>query len=140
MGKMSDKRSELLYPETAKEALDKFEKGEVITVVELGGLGPGYEQVIWIGIFRLIKKCHNEDVSKWVDRQSKKFKKVKGEKYLDVVDDKLIESCEDLCLSGAQAGVIKHTAFQLLMYGWRSMLMKAPKDRLIQINKDILKY
>jgi len=34
------------YPITTKDALDLFEKGEPITVVELGGIGPNYETYI----------------------------------------------------------------------------------------------
>lgn len=126
---------EILYPETAKEALDKFEKGEVITVVELGRLGPRYEQAIWFSIFELIKKCHKEDVSKWVDEKGK-IKKSEVNNNENIIDDKLRNVCGGLVIFDAQAEIIKKTTFQLLMYGWRNMMLKAPKDNMIQISND----
>jgi hypothetical protein len=129
------KRIEFMYPETAKDALDRFEKGENLSVVELSGIGPGHEQSIWIGIFRMIKAYHTEDMDTWI----------KGEpstKYpgRTTTDEKLLDVASDLNLSGAQAEAVKQTAWQLMKYGWRTQMLKAPKDRLIQICKNMPKY
>lgn len=125
------------YPETAKDALDVFEHGELIHVVELGGLGPGYELCIWAGIFRMIKKYHKEDVSSWVEGNAWKKSKTP---YHDVVDDKLMAVSKDLELSGAQAGQIKNTTYQLLKYGWRKMMEGAPRERIIMLSKSDMRW
>lgn len=134
---MDQKTAEAIYPETALEALDQFKAGDIVTVVELGGIGPGYEQAIWNGIFAVIEDRKDaEGVKHWVD--GKKWAKPEGEKYLTKADADLMRIIKDdeYGLSGAQAGAIKTTAYQLLTYGWRAMLLKAPADRRIGITKN----
>lgn len=126
------RREDFLYPETAKEASDRFEKGENVFVVELGGFGPGYEHAIWIAMFKVIKSYHKEDMKKWVTRDGKSF--VKN------VDDKLMRILRNQDLTGAQFEVIKHTSYHLMRYGWREMMKKALEDRVIQVNKNFLRY
>ncbi len=41
---------------TAQEALAKWDAGEILTSVEMGGIGPGYEQAIQIAIFEFIRR------------------------------------------------------------------------------------
>ena len=116
------------HVKTAKEALDIFLAGQPIHVVELGGLGPGYEQAIWDGIFKLIQEFHEEPESFWI-------KEVDGKKeWTDGLDDKFYPILEGEGLSGAQYGAIKSTAFQVMHYGWEYMMDQAPEDRLIMVN------
>jgi len=119
-----------LYPKTAKQALDKFEKGECLIAVELGGIGPGYEQAIWNGIFKMIRAYHTEDIDNWIE----------GNRFSREVDEKLSIVCKGDGLSGAQAQAIKMTAYQVMKYGWRHMIEKAPEDRRITISRDFPEY
>lgn len=41
--------------ETAAEALAAWDEGKIVTTVELGGLGPGYEQAIQVCAFEMIR-------------------------------------------------------------------------------------
>jgi len=43
---------------TAQEALAKWDAGETLTSIEMGGIGPGYEQAIQIAIFEYIRRGH----------------------------------------------------------------------------------
>ena len=44
-----------LVPKTASEALARWDAGGSVFTLEMGGLGPGYEQVIHIVVFELIR-------------------------------------------------------------------------------------
>ena len=127
------------YPETAKDALDQFEEGNIVAVIVLGGLGPGYEQTIWNCIFKMIRAYHKESPDDWFT-EDEELKKVEGKDYLDVLDEKLSAVSKGDGLSGAQAGAIKSTFYQMMKFGWRHMMEKAPKDRIIQISKHFPKY
>lgn len=120
-------RNDFMYPETAKEALDRFESGGNVFVPELGGFGPSYEIAIWFSIFRMIKKYHNKNISHWV----------KSDKFTDGSDKALRNETQGLGygLSGAQAGVIKHFSYRVITQGWRKIVKEVPQDRLIQISK-----
>ncbi len=131
----------LNYPVTAKEALDNLEKGGILSVPELGGLGPSYELAIWFGIMRMIKHYHDEDVTQWVDEKTKQFKKNAKTKSFDIVDDKLTAICKDLQLSMMQAGVIKRSSYYIIKDGWRKVLTQQGKtDKHIQLSKWVPKY
>jgi len=126
---MKNKKT-FLYPKTAKEALKKWDSGESIFTVEMGGLGPGYEQVIHIAAFELIR-----------DELGKKFPpKEKSEKWWPQWGEKTFSRINGkLGMSGAQAGAAKNLAYKYLKYGYAHMIEKAPQDRHIQIEKEFPK-
>ena len=110
-------------PETVVGALDMWDKGDSVTSVSMGGIGPGYEQTIQILAFELmrhgIQGGHpgiGESAKRWGD---------------DVV-------CRlDLGFSGAQVGAAKSLALQVLIHGYRKALrMPEVQDRLIQVSKN----
>lgn len=115
-----------LYPKTAREALEKWDTGESIFTVEMGGLGPGYEQVIHIACFELIRDNLNRKLPP--EKTSEKWYPNWGDKTFKRINGKL-------GMSGAQAGVAKSMAYQYLKYGYAHMIEKAPKDRHIQVSK-----
>jgi hypothetical protein len=113
-----------LYPKTAKEALDKWDSGTSIFTVEMGGMGPGYEQAIHIGVFEVIRKLHNKKLPDEKTHQKELQK---------IFDDSIPRG---LGLSGAQAGAIKQVASKALILGWRKMMDSVPQDRKIQVSKN----
>ena len=114
-----------------EEVIKQWKNGETIFTVELGGLGPSYEQAIQNFLFDILTYL----VEKKID-----IKKL-SEK------DKYSECYEEICskvangrdLSGAMYGVAKGTAYQFYKYGYGAMMKKAPKDRLIQVENIKLK-
>ena len=44
-----------LYPATLDEAIERWDSGRLLFSIELGGLGPGYEQAIQITGMELIR-------------------------------------------------------------------------------------
>jgi hypothetical protein len=112
-------------PETAADALNLWDNGSPVTTVEMGGIGPGYEQCIQVLAFETIRA-------------------LKGKKFPD--DKKAINDMFDaethridrefnLGLSGAQTGAGKNLAYIMLRDGWRNGLNSAGSDRWIIVSK-----
>ena len=111
-------------PKTAKEALDKWDAGETLFTIEMGGLGPGYEQAIHIGVFEVIRELHDKQLPNEETHQ-KELRKM--------FDDAIPTG---LGLSGAQAGAIIQVASKALIIGWAKMVETIPDDRKIQVSKE----
>ena len=116
-----------LHPANIPEALARWDAGESLFSVEMGGLGPGYEQAIQIAFIELLRACFGkvdaksniEDVRKVLDEETHRISKEM-----------------DLRLSGAQAGVAQNLAWNFLQHdSWVDTLNTVAKERLIQISK-----
>lgn len=113
-------------PRTVVDMLAAWDAGRSIWSVEMGGLGPGYEQAIQVAAIELVR-----------DNQGKPFPAnddeyfVWGADTFGRIDDKLGG------LSGAMAGAAKHIALQFLRNDYGGALDKirtqAP-DRMIQVS------
>jgi hypothetical protein len=112
-----------LFPEHATEALEKWDSGISVFTVELGGLGPGYEQAIQILVFEIIRD--------YIDRPLPT-----PDNWRSFGED-AVSRCNSSCLgfSGAQVGAAKNLAFHALRDGWRATIFSFPDDRQIQVSK-----
>ena len=119
-----------IYPKGAKELLDMWDSGEPIHTIEMGGLGPGYEQAIQVLAIEIVRDWigkelpHNPDDA-W------------GEETVRRVDQKLPNG-KNSCggFSGAQVGAARWLAWKWLTSGPRK-LMEHPKldaDRKIMVS------
>lgn len=125
-----------LYPETAVDALAKWDAGESVFTVEMGGLGPGYEQCIHIMAFECIRAMKDVPAPGWE-------KGAPGwDAWWEMADAALRASdvVKKLGPSGAQAGAAKSLAGRACSMGWRAMLedFKASgsdPDRIIQVSR-----
>lgn len=113
-----------LYGATAAEWLRRWDSGDSVWSVEMGGLGPGYEQAIQIAAVAIVRTNLG--------------------KPLDDTEDALKEWGWDaipkgLGLSGAQAGAARNLAYKMLKYGpaecVRQIKESGAEDRLIQVCK-----
>lgn len=139
-GKQIKARDDHLYPVTALDALEKWDKGKSVFTISMGGLGPGYEQCIHIVAFELIR-AHGKDIAGLI-RTNPAGKKKGTEHAADLANsrfDKTIHKIEKkfkLGLSGAQAGAAKNLAWITMERGWRETITDLKvKDRLIQVSK-----
>lgn len=114
-----------LIPDTAKEALARWDAGESVFTIEMGGLGPGYEQCIHICVFELIRAFQ--------DRPLPEDEDVLTDAMNRVLWDTPVTKA--LGLSGAQAGVAKSLAWQFITHGYLATLNKVEKDRHIQVSR-----
>lgn len=120
-----------LYGETAAELLRRWDAGEPIWSVELGGLGPGYEQAIQVLAVELVR-----------DNLGKPLPEKATREWGDDTVRRVDEGC---CgLSGAQVGQSKWLAWNWLKTGPADLVRRAKeqgdkgpgeKPHLIQVSK-----
>jgi hypothetical protein len=111
--------------EQNKNALAQWDASEILWSIEMGGLGPSYEQCIQASAWEIIRDNINKTLKKsdW-----KKF----GEKTLNRIDKKFGHS-------GGTWGSAKWLAWRILDEGYDNFIERARKDkeakkRLIQID------
>ena len=116
---------EPFHPQTAKDALARWDKGESVFSIEMGGLGPSYEQAIQILIFELIRDN--------AEKPLPEPKSADAETWGDATVSRIDEDCGGF--SGAQVGAARSVAYRAIRDGWEKMLESAPQDRRIQVSK-----
>lgn len=119
--------SETMYPSSVKDAVERWDRDETVWSVEMGGLGPGYEQAIQIAMMEILRAVSKlPELPAW-------------EEYRKVADKALHEADDALGgLSGAMAGAATQLAWQFAKRGWLSVhdeIVKDDADRWIQIQK-----
>jgi hypothetical protein len=118
-----------LYALDAREQLRRWDAGDIIWTIEMGGLGPGYEQAIQILAIEIIrdeidKPLPTEHLEEW------------GHPTVERIDYRLPDgtwSCGGF--SGAQVGAARNLAYRWLRDGVAATLSTVPQDRRIQCSK-----
>lgn len=112
-------------PRTAQEALARWDRGESVFTIEMGGLGPGHEQAIQILVFELIR-----------DNEPIPAPDAEGMADLHGWGEAAVKrtNAEVGGYSGAQVGAAKSLASRAIKKGWAATLAEVPADRLIQIS------
>jgi hypothetical protein len=123
-----------------RDLLAKWDAGEIVWTVEMGGLGPGYEQCIQITAFEALRFMLDSppDWDSFADDKDKPYGEREWNRYLESLDEALFAEgapCKDLGLSGAQHGAAANIASVFLKNGHQRGLDMAGKDRLIQVQK-----
>lgn len=118
--------------EEAKEWLRQWDAGDLVWTIEMGGMGPGYEQCIQITTAEMLRWFieNKSDVSFWEDEE-------KWGEERDLLDRNILkkEIIKDLGLSGAQYGAALSLASTLYMRGTGALNDVEVKDRRIQASK-----
>lgn len=117
-------------PEKAIDALKLWDKGENLWSVEMGGLGPSYEQSIQFSVFEIIRELKGITP---IGNTNTVYKRLDA--ALARVDKKF-----DIGHSGATAGASKYLAYRFMKFGYRKTLQDAPKGRTIQVDKNFGKF
>jgi hypothetical protein len=112
-------------PKTAAEALQVWDAGGLVATVEMGGIGPGYEQCIHVLCFELIRALNGKDLPD------------PGDALLGILCAEVsrIDKAHALDLSGAQAVAGQRLAWQFMKYGYASMMKECPEGRRILVSK-----
>ncbi len=119
------------FNENINEIVEKWNKGEIVWSVSLGGIGPSYEQAIQELLFGII--------SSWGDKE---LPEPKDDKYPEEYNkhvDEIVHKLKGLGFSGAQVSAAKSAAWQFMKYGYYEMMNKAQEDRLIQVDNRFFK-
>lgn len=124
-------------PETAAEALARWDAGEMVGTVEMGGLGPGYEQCIHIIAFELIRALLAADWHTPEPYPKDKAEQAKIRAAWDAICDSVLVRLDGGGYSGAQVGAAQNLAAIVLQQGWRVGLDQAGEDRQIMVSRTL---
>jgi len=117
------------HPQTAADVLKRWDDGQGVFTIEMGGIGPSYEQCIQILVFEIIRDNLKTQFPDEKDKDaSKEFWEKFGEESINRTNGKM-------GYSDAQVGVAKQVAYLALRDSWEGMLKSVPQDRLIQVSK-----
>lgn len=127
-----------LYGADAADWLRRWDEGKTVWSIEMGGLGPGYEQAIQVTIAEILRHllAKKYDSSKWGDEKAwqKDVESIRNASFENTMIGKL-------GLSGAQHGAALTVAARLYRDGPRKVLNSMPeKKRHIQVSKDFPSY
>ena len=124
-----------------RKMLEKWDDGEIVWTIEMGGLGPGYEQCIQITMFEMLRFIierplnyryfETEKDRPWDERYY--WNAYKRSRDLVVFAEGSL--CEGLGLTGAQAGAAFNLATVFLKHGHQAGLDQVKKERQTMVRK-----
>jgi len=131
---MDNTQAQQVYGLDSAEWLSRWDDNKIVWSVEMGGLGPGYEQAIQTAVaeFLRIIVAENFDHHTWGDKDvwAKDRDKINELAHKN-------ETISGMGLSGAQAGAALSVATQFYMRDpWVALNDTAIRDRLIQVQKE----
>lgn len=115
---------------TVQEALAAWDRGESIWSIEMGGLGPGYEQAIQVLAVEIMRDNLEKPLPEPEDDAAREWGYDTAKRLAH------------FGFSGAQVGAARHIAFKMLNEGYGKTLTKAKAqegfeaDRFILVSKD----
>jgi hypothetical protein len=128
-----EKRECDTYGSDAADWLSRWDKGDSVWSIEMGGIGPGYEQAIQITAAETLRHLLKSkyDAAAWKDKEQWSKDREKIERAL--FDN---ETVGKLGLSGAQFGAALSLAINLYRDGPRGVMTHPDvKDRHIQVSR-----
>lgn len=129
----AEKQDIELYGASAADWLERWDAGRSVWSIEMGGLGPGYEQCIQITAAEILRHMVGKgyDWAKWENPDE--WKRVRDEIEEAGFKNPIIEK---LGLSGAQWGGAMNLASCIFRMGPRGVMRdERVKDRKIQVQR-----
>lgn len=130
-----DHREVELYGADAADWLRRWDEGLTCWTIEMGGMGPGYEQCIHITAAEILRWLLAEKIdADMLEADANAFKAYRERRDAALRGN---ETINRLGLSGAQHGAACNIAMQLYRRGPRAIMNDtAVKDRHIQVSKN----
>lgn len=123
-----------MYGVDAADWLKRWDEGKGVWSIEMGGLGPGYEQCIQIACAEILRYMLSRGYDPAKREDSEQDNSANEEVDNNGFGNPVIKS---LVLSGAQWGAAKKLAFFLYRNGPRGLMKdERVKDRHIQVSRD----
>ena len=113
-------------PKSWQDAVQTWSKGGILASVELGGIGPGYEQAIQILVFEILGSWSGKGPVVTGGNYSPEY-----QAHFQTTAKRLNKVYE---FSGAQCGAAKSLAASFINHGYRETLDEAGPDRLIMVS------
>lgn len=113
---------------SAQQAVERWDAGKSLWSIEMGGLGPSYEQAIQVAAIEMLREALAAADPAMVPEAFTKVCESVISKHNDALGG----------LSGAQFSVAMNLAYMAFTHGWTGMIENAKEkglgDRLIQID------
>jgi hypothetical protein len=113
--------NDTLYAPDAAEQLRRWDAGESIWSIEMGGLGPGYEQAIQVLAVEIMRDWLGKELPEKVSTSD--------------LADATIARLPDGGYSGAQVGAAAQLAYKWLSDGPAACMGQVEDDRHIQVSR-----
>ncbi len=131
---MTKEEEVFFYGKDAEDWLKRWDEGQSVWSIEMGGIGPGYEQCIHITSAEILRHLLSKkyDFAKWSDQES-------WDKDRDAIEQMGFknEIIKKLSLSGAQWGAALILATHIYKNGPVAIMNdERIKDRHIQVHRD----
>lgn len=117
---------------TCAEVLEAWDNGGAVWSIEMGGIGPGYEQAIQVLAMELLRELIAKDF-RWTD--DSKADSINARALLNPVVS-VVDKWPDCGFSGAQVGAAMQIACKFHKMGPTVALDSAPEDRRTMISKN----
>lgn len=119
-----------LYGKDANELLQRWDDGDVVHTIEMGGLGPGYEQALQITVFEILRHLLDTgaDASAWDDKDVWSLAQ-------DEISKAVMPHINGLGLSGAQWGAALSLATSFYIHGPEGAMNQVEQDRRIMVSR-----
>lgn len=119
----------VVAPETAAEALERWDQGKPVQTIDCGGMGPGYEQTIHLLVFGAVREVLDRD-----ELLSPGWSQVATpHDWLELTSD-VAEELE-LGATGAQVHAASELARHYVTRGWSEVVGDAAAARRIFVSK-----
>lgn len=109
-----------------------WDQGKPVWTLELGGLGPGYEQAIQVAVIELLRDALQQPLPTAEDDVGRLLMQAWGEATLPRIDRGVGG------LSGAQWSAARWLAYQLASRGWQDLKRRAETkgegERIVQVS------
>jgi hypothetical protein len=131
---MTDDEAKEFYGADAAEWLKRWDEGHIVHTIEMGGLGPGYEQCIHTTCAEILRHmlAQKYDPVAW-DASTEQWR-IDREAINKAV--MAVPAVKDLGLSGAQWGAAMNIAGHLYRHGPAHVMQDdRVKDRHIQVSR-----
>jgi hypothetical protein len=118
-----------LYGKDATDILSRWDEGRSVWSVEMGGLGPGYEQAIQVMVFEMLRALLD------MDPDEGEFEEEKWPELRDRIDEQISKTIDEIGPSGAQWGAALNLALGIYRRGPQAIHNEVPNDRHIQVSR-----
>ena len=130
---MTPEDAKEMYGADATEWLKRWDDGRTVWSIEMGGLGPGYEQAIQITVAEILRFLISKEYDTTYFDEDDKWKELCAEIQEMSFANPIIAK---LGLSGAQYVAAKQLAARLYRFGPVGVMTDdRVKDRHIQVNR-----
>lgn len=123
---------EQLYGRDCADLLRRWDAGESVFSVSMGGIGPGYEQAIQVLGMEVLRWLveHEPDAEEWGDAAAWRA-------TADAIQSDRRRVIRRIRPSGAQWGAALHLGAMFYRRGPAGAIGMAPKDRRIQVSREM---